>query len=75
MDKMEDRKRERGWVGEISLKSCRKTGRHETRIFAPPLVRGWYAGIGYTRVPRETTRRETKSSIHDVRHKYLHVSL
>lgn len=23
---------------------------------------------------RETTRRETKSSIHDVRHKYLHVS-
>lgn len=24
-----------GEVGEISLKSCRKTGRHETRIFAP----------------------------------------
>lgn len=61
-------------MSEISLKSCRKTGRHETRIFAP-LVRGWYVGIGYTRVPRETTRRETKSSIHDVRHKYLHVSL
>lgn len=39
----------------------------ETRIFAP-LVR-------YTRVSRETTRHETKSSIHDVRHKYLHVSL
>lgn len=27
------------WVSEISLKSCRKTGRHETRIFAP-LSRG-----------------------------------